>query len=322
MTENFVDSILPVEGNKRPIWSVMIPTYNSNEWLADTINSILKQDLGPEIMQIEVVDDASPKDDTKTFVKEIAGERIQCYVQAQNLGLVGNFTDCIKRARGHYVHILHGDDLVEDGFYIKNQAIFESNSEIGAVISRTKYINGDGSFRTMGPALQPFSGLAKIFKERYFTDFGINTPSVTVKRLVYEKLGGFDKRIANLGEDREMWSRVSRWFEIGYQHEPLAVYRIHEAALTKKIQDDGSILKDRIKSNEIVAEHFKGTEFEYLFDLKREKIARNAQISAAKALKSGNFNAFHVYSMESFRYYRSLKQVYWLSRALIDKSYK
>ena len=43
----------------RPVWSVMIPTYNCARYLRETLASVLAQDPGPDQMQIEVIDDCS-----------------------------------------------------------------------------------------------------------------------------------------------------------------------------------------------------------------------------------------------------------------------
>lgn len=40
-------------GTARPRWSVMIPTYHCADYLAHTLRSVLRQDLGPDAMQIE-----------------------------------------------------------------------------------------------------------------------------------------------------------------------------------------------------------------------------------------------------------------------------
>src|SRR5262245_8949670 len=52
--------IMPVPAAvARPLWSVMIPTFNCNAFLRAALEGVLAQDPGPEAMQIEVVDDHS-----------------------------------------------------------------------------------------------------------------------------------------------------------------------------------------------------------------------------------------------------------------------
>jgi glycosyltransferase involved in cell wall biosynthesis len=42
-----------------PLWSVMIPTFRCARFLRQTLASVLSQDPGPDVMQIDVVDDGS-----------------------------------------------------------------------------------------------------------------------------------------------------------------------------------------------------------------------------------------------------------------------
>src|ERR1700740_632053 len=101
---------------KRPLWSVMIPTFNCAKYLRETLASVLAQDPGPEQMQIEVVDDCSDKDDPAGGVKELGRCRVLFHRKSVNEGAIQNFNTCLERSRGHLIHVLHGDDLVEPGF--------------------------------------------------------------------------------------------------------------------------------------------------------------------------------------------------------------
>ena len=127
-------------GSNRPLWSVMVPTYNTTPYLRETLTSVLTQDPGPEQIQIEVVDDCS-SDDPQTIIDELAPERIHLHRQPENLGQTGNLNSCIERARGHLVHILHGDDTVRNGFYRTMQQPFHDHPEIGAAFCRHLYVD-------------------------------------------------------------------------------------------------------------------------------------------------------------------------------------
>src|SRR4051812_13573109 len=110
--------IAPVDNTiKRPLWSVMIPTYNCSAFLRETLESVLLQDPGAEKMQIEVIDDASTDADIEQLVAEIGKGRIGFFRQPVNQGSLRNFETCLNRSKGEWVHILHGDDVVVKGFY-------------------------------------------------------------------------------------------------------------------------------------------------------------------------------------------------------------
>ncbi|NJO94262.1 MAG: glycosyltransferase family 2 protein [Hydrococcus sp. RM1_1_31] len=70
-------SIAPVpDGVYRPFWSVMIPNYNCTHYLVQTLKSVLEQDPGSEVMQIEVLDNCSTQDDPEAIVNEIGKGRV------------------------------------------------------------------------------------------------------------------------------------------------------------------------------------------------------------------------------------------------------
>jgi len=219
--------ILPVpEGVVRPLWSVVIPTYNCAAYLREALVSVLAQDPGPNVMQIEVVDDHSTKDDPEAVVAEVGNGRVAFYRQPQNVGHTENFATCLQRSRGKLIHLLHGDDGVRDGFYRKMQHAFAKQPEIGAAFCRQIFMDENGHWQGISPLEQQTSGILDNWLERLAVEQRIMTPSIVVRREVYEAVGGFDSRLV-CSEDWEMWVRIAARYPIWYEVEPLAFYRMH-----------------------------------------------------------------------------------------------
>jgi glycosyltransferase involved in cell wall biosynthesis len=181
-------------------------------------------------MQIEVVDDASD-DDPEAVVRAVAGDRVAFLRHPRNLGHVANFHACLVRSRGEIVHLLHGDDLVRPGFYTALSRGFEIFPELGAAFCRSVYIDADGAEMGLVPAEQAQAGLLQDALARLASEQRIMTPSIVVRRAVYEALGGFDRRLV-CSEDWEMWVRIAARFPIWYEPQPLALYRVHTQSNT------------------------------------------------------------------------------------------
>ena len=192
------------DANHRPLWSVMVPTFNCADTLERTLRSVLDQDPGPFSMQIEVVDDCSTKDNPASVVRKVAGDRVTFTRHTQNRGHVGNFNSCISRARGHLVHILHGDDWVKDDFYARLQFAFESDASIGAAFCRGVYIDQDGAELGLTDLELEKPGVIHDWLARILQRQRVCTPSMVVRRKVYERLGRFDSAFTTAGEDWEM----------------------------------------------------------------------------------------------------------------------
>jgi GT2 family glycosyltransferase len=253
------ESVLPLSNEIiRPLWSVMIPTYNCASYLRETLKSVLAQDPGADMMQIEVVDDCSTQDDPKSVVEELGGDRVSFYQQPQNVGHIKNFQTCLERAKGQLVHLLHGDDCVRPGFYQKMQSLFESNPEIGAAFCRHIHMDEKGHWHYISPLERLESGILDNWLEQIAVRQRIQTPSMVVRRDVYEKLGGFDRRLS-WTEDWEMWIRIAAHYPVGYEVEPLALYRQHSSSSTSKKVQIGEDIQDLRRAINIVKDYLPDT---------------------------------------------------------------
>ena len=227
---------------KRPLWSVVIPTCNCAHYLRETLISVLAQDPGKKVMEIIVVDDHSTKDDPETVVKEFGQGRVQFIKQEKNVGKVKNYETGLFASRGRYIHQLHGDDLVYDGFYKEMEALFNANSNAGAAFSRTNYIDYGSRITGVTGMIQDNEGIVPDMLEKLYTQQYIQTPSMVVKRAVYETIGCFDRRL-NCMEDWEMWIRIANNYSIASSNKVLAAYRSHHNNATNKTFMDGTALQ-------------------------------------------------------------------------------
>lgn len=181
-------SISPVSREiHRPKWSVMIPAYNCAKYLERTLKSVLEQAPAPELMQIEVVDDCSTNDDPEAVVRKLGQGRVSFYRQPHNVGAIRNFNTCIERSVGQIVHILHGDDTVLPGFYNRLEAAFDQEPTIGAAFCRYIFINEEDNQIKLSAVESSTSGILTDFLQRVAVVCIIQTPSIVVRRSVYEK---------------------------------------------------------------------------------------------------------------------------------------
>lgn len=243
---------------KRPLWSVMIPCYNCSAFLIETLRAVLQQDPGPEIMQIEVVDDFSTDTNVEALVDYIGKGRVKYYRQPENVGSLRNFETCLNRSTGQYIHLLHGDDLVKPGFYAEMQEVFSRFPEAGAAFSGYSFINEQNTELYHNNEFLSEPGILKgwLFKIGYVQH--IQPPAMVVKREVYEKLGSFFA--AHYAEDWEMWVRIAAHYPVAHSPKRLAFYRIHENNITSRSFLSGQYITDTLLVIDIIQQYFPRSE--------------------------------------------------------------
>jgi hypothetical protein len=265
----------------------MIPTYNCAQYLRETLKSVLVQDPGPEFMQIEVVDDFSTQDDPEAVVAELGCGRVGFYRQPRNMGHTANFNTCIQRSRGELVHLLHGDDSVRDGFYRNMRRPFDLHQDLGAAFCRDIRMDEDSRWLSIAPPLQAESGILNKWLETIALGQRLQAPAMVVRRTVYERLGGFDRRLGSYAEDWEMWVRIAARYPVWYEVEPLAVYRIRAGSLTGQSLRTGENGCDYRKAIDINQEYLPPTRATEISQKARENFALACLRRAHRLFEAG-----------------------------------
>lgn len=218
-----------------PKVSVCIPTYNYARFLSETIDSVLKQTFTD--YEILIIDDCS-HDNTKEVVSDYASrdERIRFKVNPVNIGMVNNWNLCLMEARGEYIKLVFGDDLLSSPNALEKMvSLLDSDPNISLVGSARNLI--DTNSRVMR-VLAHFKDDVVLPGEEV-----INRCLSEQKNLVGEpSIVMFRKKDAERGfmphykqiVDLEMWFHLLEKGKFAYINEPLCAFRIHPGQQTEK----------------------------------------------------------------------------------------
>lgn len=110
-----------------PLVSILIPVYNRENIVAETIESAMAQTY--KNIEIIIVDNCST-DNTWQVLKDYAEKdsRIRIFKNAENIGPVKNWKRCIDEAKGEYAKILFSDDLIADNYIEETLKIFDNET--------------------------------------------------------------------------------------------------------------------------------------------------------------------------------------------------
>mgnify|MGYP002776997000 CR=1 FL=1 len=312
-------------GIRRPFWSVMIPTYNCANYLAQTLESVLAQAPDPEQMQIEVVDDRSTKDDPEPVVREIGKGRVSFYRQPQNVGAIRNFNTCIQRSLGHYVHILHGDDFIAPDFYSSYEELIQLHPDATLIISPSIAVDENARHIRTELPLPNINGAIGDFPQIQAVRNAVLTPAAIVPRRVYEQVGGFYPRLSHTA-DWDMWFRAGLYGKVVTLNRQVAYYRIHSESDTSRLALTGEniwegkytvdlcmnqlpiLMRQEISKNKYY--HLAGIADYFYSELAQKKLWKSSLIHASWKLKlSPSKSAIKTYCTALARYifYGALK---------------
>jgi GT2 family glycosyltransferase len=229
-------AIAPVEdGVPRPFFSVIIPTYNCAHYLERALVSVLQQAPSPEEMQIAVLDDCSTRDDPEGVARRVGGERVEFFRNERNLGVTATMTECVRRARGQWVHILHGDDVVLPGIYTAYREVIDAVPEVVMVSSQVIAIDEHDRWVAMyGPLGEPGRLVQPDFVARQSVDQQLQFVATIVRRSAYERAGGFCEAFQHVA-DWDMWLRIGRVGPVAITPRAYGLYRRHPETDTNRV---------------------------------------------------------------------------------------
>lgn len=142
---------LAEERSKQPLVSVIVPSYNMEEYLPQTLDSIIASEY--ENMEVIVMDDGSKDHSHDIAIKySTIDSRVKAYRQT-NAGVSAARNNAISHALGKYILPVDADNLIEPTFIKRAVEAIESEESVLAVAPSSDFFGA----RTGIWKLKPFS---------------------------------------------------------------------------------------------------------------------------------------------------------------------
>lgn len=226
-----------------PLVSVLMPSYNHEQFISAAIESVLNQTFAD--FELIIIDDAS-EDDSRRIIESFSDkdDRIEAIFHKRNMGIARTINDCIEKAKGKFIAFIASDDLwVKDK--LKKQLEVLAKDENLVVWSEALLIDGQGNLtgelftKKHGASKKKKSG--DIFEDLLKGNV-ICCSSVTVKRGKLEGIR-FDEHLKYLNDHKFMVD-LARRYKYYFIPEALVMYRIHGRNII--LSDKLGRTKDRI----------------------------------------------------------------------------
>ena len=236
-------------------FSIVIPTFNSEKYLQETLNSIIQQD---KKLNIECIfSDGGSLDNTIQIIKDFNEINISKIILYKQVGISKALNSAFKVANGNYLTFLNSDDLLAPNALQKVKYNFEkyeySNWIVGlcenfgkrSIINRIVNLYKSKSLNILNFKLLCINNI-------------ISQPSVYWKNSFFQKVGFFNEKLKyNL--DYDMWLRmilISKPLKI---NSTLSYFRRHNSSLSHK-----NLLKQFFEKYETMKRYNKNIIFIFL----------------------------------------------------------
>ena len=232
-----------------PLVSVLIPAYNHENYIQETIESIINQTY-PNI-ELIILDDGS-KDKTWGKITELKPKCENRFVKShfetkQNEGTCITLNKLLKLSSGEFVYIIASDDLAKPQAIEKEVKFLQNNPDYALAVGDNEYVDSIGKqifrtqkaftsniknakYKTVKEFLSSklkidflsddFGSYKTLYKENYIPN------GYLIRKNIFETIGNFTKN-APL-EDFWLMLQISKYKKMKYIDEILFSYRIHD----------------------------------------------------------------------------------------------
>ncbi len=216
-----------------PLVSIIIPSFNREKTIGDTIESLINQTYSN--IEIIIVDDCST-DNTAAVVKKYNDSRIVYYILDENKKACFARNYGFEKSKGEYIALMDSDDVCHpDRIFKQYQSIVETEADF--VFCGMNRVERDGT-KYFYP-LRKIDFSKDVFEQELIEN-RICSVCMFMKRIVFKKTM-FDISLKRY-QDWDFALRVCRYFNVAYLDEALVDSTIQNDSITNIISNYDSLL--------------------------------------------------------------------------------
>lgn len=200
-----------------PLISVIIPVYNGEETIQQTIESVLNQTFTD--FELIVINDGS-QDKTLDVISKIQEPRIKVFSYL-NAGVSASRNRGVTHAAGEYISFIDADDLwTPDKLEAQIKALQE-NPQAAVAYSWTDWIDESGQI--IGKGVH-FSITGDVYGRLLLNDFMGSGSNVLIRKQALAEVGCFEESLVH-AEDWDLWIRLAARYHFVAVPSPQVLYR-------------------------------------------------------------------------------------------------
>jgi len=258
--------------DSHPKITVLLPVYNGDKYLRESIESILKQTFNN--FELIIINDGST-DNSLKIAKSFNDPRIKIINNKKNLGIIKSLNIGLSQAKGKYIARLDADDISLKNRLETQYSFLEKNKDIILIGGWAEIINDKGEYIRKKTPVTSFEQI------KYWAMF-IGNPfihsSVFFRKDNIKSIGGYSHNYKHV-EDYDLYLRlIKNGYKIINLPEIFIKYRIHDQSIgqsrdSKKEQNAN--VKKIIFNN--INHYFllNWREFEIIYDKQRMRGIKN-----------------------------------------------
>ncbi|EJG03268.1 glycosyltransferase family 2 protein [Flavobacterium sp. F52] len=278
-------------------FSIIIPLYNKENFIANTIQSVFDQTF--QNFEIIVVNDGST-DKSEEKLLQFKDSRIH-YFSKKNEGASAARNYGIEKASAHFITFLDADDYWYPTFLetmftniskLPDQKVFSAAIEFE---TSKKVISAQYSISKTNDEFEIVNYFKASLKETVLC-----TSCAVFHQSVFAEIGNFDTKIKS-GQDTDLWIRIGLVFPVVFSWKILARYVYDPKSLSK----NKNLMKEKMDFSKFEESEQTNPDLKYFLDLNRFSLAIKGKLAGETAL--------------FYKYYNSidLKKIGWKKRFLL-----